>query len=180
MKNSTVTFRLNSIKFKNGSPTINYTSNVLEIEGEEGTETYLDTIIHKSTLPPTDEFKESISDLSGVLFKAMGFSLSKALQTIDGLKEKQEDRLNKLNSQLEDKFVATGISLSGEDEKRTATITGYVLDANDCKIGISTAPILLSEQYYEIEDALEDMIDTIESECKSFIFDKKSAQLSLV
>lgn len=76
-------------------------------------------------------------------------------------------------------FSPTGISISGQDAKKGAIITGVWNCFGNYKISLNTPRIMLDQQQFEFEDELNISVEEIEDEVFAYLFKNKRAQLGL-
>lgn len=174
MKNpSRTNFKLRKISLgKTGGVKVDF--DLIEIIGGES---YESKESKNSTKEPHPDLADPLKRLAPMVAQVFGFSLC-----VDAVERKefkadaiQKDVMRKLLEKYTERIRVNGISISGEEKKRGVVITcGYTVDNNQV-VAINTPRILLESETRGFEEDLIAIVDTIESEVFSFVYENKVA-----
>ena len=127
-----------------------------------------------------------VNEVFGTEICQEGFSVSSD-------KAVHPDLLSKLNSlipimatlyewdanEMNARITIKGISLNGEEEKRSCVISGTFEISNGMIVAINSCRLLLNSDTFGFESKLRDIIKEIENEVYLFLFKDKKAQLEM-
>ena len=120
-------------------------------------------------------------DLRIVVGRCLGITSFLSLLESDEMKipESKRQIARDFADELLEKFYVRGVAWSGTNESVGVVITSVFETANGLKTCINTPRIKLSQISFGFEEELEQIVDAIKSEVYEFLFNGKSAQLSL-
>lgn len=120
-------------------------------------------------------------DLRIVVGRCLGITSFLSLLESDEMKipASKMEKAREFADGLMEKFDVRGVAWSGTNESVGVVITSVFETANGLKTCINTPRIKLSQISFGFEEELEKIVDSVKTEVYEFLFNGKSAQLSL-
>ena len=165
-------FKLKKFKVKaDGLVEVVYNVNLIKEEANFDTE-----INKKGTLPIHPDLDILIKELAPKLRSVHNYdSLRRFAKENEAFELMAEEFLSHISTLIQ----ATGISISGSEEKKAVVITGLNTVSNGQKVSINSNRISLEGSKQGIEEDLERITAEIEEEVFLYLFENKSAELEI-
>lgn len=141
-----------------------------------------DTLSLGTEKVPHPDLRQSIEPLNAILGKIFKMTFIQDVVARDEFKatSSQKNHAKKAVETLLENVEATGISLSGSEEKRGVIITGKFNPREDGPaVAINSPRIILDGDTWGFEEELEQSVIAIEDEVYELIYRDKQAQLSV-
>jgi hypothetical protein len=146
----------------------------------------IDKITRESSITPHPDLLNCFKELKTFLADCWGFNAIDIISSSNKLSDMQKTSFThlknifiKLKEEMLESIDVSGISISGEDEKKGLVITGKKKASNGKIMAMNSPLIILSQTSFGFEPAIEEIYDKINSEVYEFLFNGKEAQLKL-
>lgn len=140
----------------------------------------------KSSVTPHEDLQKSLDELKPYLAECFGINYADEYTTAEGLSDDKAEAfkivkpiLRREYKSILNEITITGISLSGNVDKRSVVITGIKLQPNKSKTALNSPNIRLTQKSFGFEDELSDVIAKILVEIELYHTGKKKAQYEM-
>ena len=160
---------------KNGGLAVEYS-----MQEQLGGDTYLKEFAVKDPRDPHPDLMACFSKCESILALTWGFHDLMSLINSDGFKAtpEQKKQAEKAHSLQVQSIDAKSISLSGKDKMRGAIISGAKTTESG-NVAINSPRVVFDRNSFGIEEDLEEIIDTLQSEVFDYLYKGKGAQLQI-
>jgi hypothetical protein len=177
LKMNKTEFKLKSFKITKGDGLI---AEWIRSE-KSGMETFDNKETRESPKFVHNDLKKKVESLGEIVATIRGYNDFKLVTESRefAANDKQKEAIDKTILEIKKRISVSGISLSGQGEKKKVVITFKFTEDNGQVKGGSTHPIFLSETKFGYEEDLEKIVNDLEDEVFSYLFEDKKADLSL-
>lgn len=140
----------------------------------------------KNSVTPHLDLQTSLDKLKPFLSECFGINYAIEYVNSEGLTEEKQKAFNVVKPILSREYrtilndiTITGLSISGNSEKRSVVITGIKLQPNKSKTALNSPNIRLTQKAFGFEDELSDIVDEVLIESELYHTGKKKAQYEI-
>lgn len=136
---------------------------------------------HADTATPHPDFNNLMKRLKPIMAEILGLNSPMSVLNYDkfSANQVQKNIAEKIYQNNLDRLDITGISVSGRDESRGVIITAMLTAPNGMKMAVNSCRIKLADDFYQWIDELNEIVEEIENESYSYIYEAKQAQLEM-
>ena len=160
-----------------------------ELIREDNTE-HIDEHTKKSPVDPHPDLTDQLEELKTILARCYNINTIDLLRTSPNLDQQEKEAfeivanlIDKMALESMKKITVTGVNITGDKaegtDKRAIVITGKLYQANGSQIAMNSPRIKMNQDQFGFEDQVAMIIEKLEEEVRSYIFDGKKAQLDL-
>jgi hypothetical protein len=166
-------FELKKIKLTNGGG-LTIAFNLTETVGEE---IYRSSQDVKSSKEPHPDLRAMLGKMRPMVGQILHHNTTKSVVNEDRFHgdKAQLKMAEKAVEVLNSKIEVTGVSISGEGDKRGCVITSVYTVDNGQKIALNTPRIILTAETRGFEEELEKLVNDLENEAYEFVYNAKIA-----
>lgn len=148
---------------------------------KNGNEVYEEDLHVKCVRTPHPDLMACIHALKPVVARVVGITNAQTVVNSRefGASKGQADMIGAATKHQIESLEISGVTITGDKEKKGVIITALITAENKQKMCINTHKILLAGSSYGFEEELEDTISELESEVYEYYYNGKEPQMSI-
>lgn len=128
---------------------------------------------------PADDLLDLFKRLEPIILEVYRFDSLRLITESMPLNDGQKESFSLSWSQIVSDIYVTGMTVSGDNDKRGAVITGKMMSAMNIPLVMNTPRILFNSEIYTNATELEDIWNQMETEAHAYIYQNKKGQPEL-